>query len=132
MIGFSNHADEVRRKNTLKKFALIAALPLLAACMTPAATDEATAASQFVGKTLTSDGGTVFLFQDGGVVGGTFRGETPIVGTYTATATQICSTYSAPQQLTGREFCSTPVVTGNTVVFDRTDGSQSPAYTISN
>lgn len=107
-------------------------MPLLAACMTPAATDGTTAASQFVGKTLTGDSGTVFLFEDGGVIGGTFRGEAPIVGTYTATERQICSTYSSPEQLTGREYCSTPMVTGNTVVFNRTDGSQSPAYTISN
>lgn len=116
----------------MKKIALIAALSALAACTAPATTDGTTAASQFVGKTLTGDGGTVFLFQDGGVVGGSFRGEAPIVGTYTATATQICSTYSEPAQLTGREFCSTPVVTGDSVVFNRTDGSQSPAYTISN
>lgn len=108
------------------------ALVSLSACMAPAPADGSDAAAQFVGKTLTSDGGTVFLFQSGGVVGGSFRGESPIVGTYTATATEICSTYTAPQQLAGREFCSTPVVSGNTVVFNRRDGSQSPAYAISN
>lgn len=110
----------------------ILAAGALTACA-PAMEDKAmakpTAADQFIGKSLSVGEDTVFLFQPDGVVGGTMRGE-PLVGEYEADATEICSTYSSPAALAGREFCSTPQVDGDTVIFLRRDGSTSPAYTI--
>lgn len=91
--------------------------------------ERPSAADQFIGKSLVAEDGTTFLFQPAGVVGGTIRGE-DIVGTYTSSATEICSTYSSPDFLTGREFCSTPDVSAGVVVFNRRDGSQSQAYRI--
>ena len=88
-----------------------------------------TAADQFFGKELVADDGTTFIFFEDGTVGGSFRGE-DVTGTYTADATEICSTYTTPEPLTGREFCSTPDVSDGVVVFNRRDGSQSAAYAI--
>ncbi|WP_168797997.1 hypothetical protein [Pacificoceanicola onchidii] len=91
----------------------------------------ATAVTPLIGKTLLSDNATVtFIFNDDGTVGGMFRGEA-IVGNYSADATEVCSTYEAPEQLTGKEFCSTPAINGSRVVFNRRDGTTS-SYTIQN
>ena len=107
-----------------------ASIAVLSGCMSETGTQASvTAADQFIGKSLVSSDGTVFQFKADGTVGGSARGEA-IVGTYTADEREICSTYAQPQFLTGREFCSTPTVNGNTVVFNRRDGSQSSAYTI--
>lgn len=112
----------------------VASMVVLGACAPMAESDAGapamTAADQFVGKTLTTADGATFIFNADGTVGGSLRGE-DIMGTYDADATEICSTYTAPDFLTGREFCSTPEVDGDTVIFNRRDGSQSPAYTIS-
>jgi hypothetical protein len=115
----------------MRKLLILSALLATSACMeNTGATQSATAVTPLIGKTLTAENGDVFLFDGNGNVGGTLRGE-PIVGTYEATATEICSTYSSPEFLTGREFCSTPVYEGQTLIFQRTDGSQSQPYTIS-
>ncbi|MEM1232697.1 MAG: hypothetical protein AAGH70_01095 [Pseudomonadota bacterium] len=100
---------------------------LLAGCAEMS--DTTTAADQFIGKQLVAEDGTTFIFMPAGAVAGTIRGE-DVVGTYEATASEICSTYSSPEFLTGQEFCSTPEVTGDTVVFNRRDGSQSAVYAI--
>ncbi|WP_425041176.1 hypothetical protein [Primorskyibacter sp. S187A] len=108
---------------------LAAAALALAACAPEEEMMMSDAAAPYVGKQLVSDDGTVFLFGADGTVGGTIRGEA-IMGSYSATAKEICSTYSAPDFLTGREYCSTPVQNGNTVVFNRRDGSSSQPYEI--
>lgn len=103
------------------------ALVLLAGCTeTPPTT---TVVEQFYGKRLVADNGAVFTFSPDGTVGGSFDGV-PVVGTYNATATEVCSTYSSPKRLTGREFCSTPAINGDQVIFNRRDGSQSQPYRI--
>ena len=104
------------------------AMLVLAGCATGTA-DVADAADTFIGKKLVAENGTTFTFQADGTVGGLFRGE-EVVGTYTSDATEICSTYTAPEPLAGSEFCSTPEINGDTVVFNRRDGSQSPPYMI--
>ncbi|EPX83906.1 hypothetical protein Salmuc_01681 [Salipiger mucosus DSM 16094] len=91
--------------------------------------ETATVVDTFIGKRLVTENGGVFLFNPDGTVGGSLRGE-EIVGTYTADTQEVCSTYSAPEFLTGREFCSVPVISDNTVVFERRDGSSSPVYMI--
>lgn len=112
---------------------MTAVTAVLGAC-TPDSSAPVTAAPQasvmapLVGKQLVTDSVTFIVGADG-TMGGTFKGE-PVVGTYTATATESCSIYTSPEALTGREFCSVPVITGNTVVFNRRDGSVSPAYSI--
>ncbi|MEH6478396.1 MAG: hypothetical protein V7727_22075 [Sneathiella sp.] len=83
-----------------------------------------------VGKRLVSGTSTLIINPDG-TMGGEIR-EEAVVGTYTSNEKEICSTYSSPDFLTGKEFCSVPVIVGDTVVFNRRDGSQSPAYTIQN
>lgn len=103
----------------------------LSACVSDGGGSTATtqnAITPFIGKTLVGNGGS-FIFNANGTVGGQFKGE-QVVGTYTATANESCSTYTAPKQLTGREFCSTPIISGNTVVFKRRDGSNSSVFKI--
>lgn len=87
------------------------------------------AAAQFFDKSLVAENGTTFLFNPDGTVGGVFNGAA-IDGTYTASASEICSSYTSPAALTGREFCSTPEIDGDTVVFNRRDGTTSQPYTI--
>lgn len=94
----------------------------------PATVTQGTVVDALVGKRLVTETAT-FIIQPNGTMGGTIRGET-VVGTYTADSTQTCSTYSAPEFLTGRDWCSVPVISGNTVIFNRTDGTQSPVYEI--
>ena len=91
--------------------------------------DAPTAATQFFGKQLVSESGDVFIFNADGTVGGNLRGEA-INGTFSASATEVCSEYTSPEFLVGQEYCSTPVVTDGSVVFNRRDGSQSQAYSI--
>ena len=99
---------------------------LVAGC---ASEPEVSAIDALIGKELVSENGTVFLFNADGTMGGSLGGE-DVVGEYRADATEVCSTYSAPEQLTGQQFCSVPEIEGNTVVFNRRDGSQSQTYTI--
>ena len=112
-------------------FTLIA---LVAACNTttdpaPGETPAATAADPLIGKTLTGPQAT-FIFNADGTVGGSFRDD-PIVGVYTASATEVCSTYSAPANFADLgEICSKPAISGDQVVFNRRDGSTSPTYSI--
>jgi hypothetical protein len=115
---------------TRKTLALIALLATSACMETSGTAENANAATPLVGKTLTSANGTIFTFDGNGNVGGALDGST-IVGTYEADAIQICSTYSEPARLAGSEFCSVPDIDGDTVIFRRTDGSQSQPYTIS-
>ncbi|PUB08445.1 hypothetical protein [Yoonia sediminilitoris] len=98
----------------------------LAGCATE---PSSSVVDQFYGKSLVSASGDVFTFSPDGTVGGEIRGE-PIAGEYSATATEVCSTYTTPERLAGSEFCSTPAITGDQVVFQRRDGSQSQVYTI--
>lgn len=106
---------------------MLASVVVLSACDTPSM--EATAADQLIGKQLVSDTGDTFLFNSDGTIGGSLRGEA-IAGTYTADAAEICSTYTAPEFLVGREFCSTPAMDGDSIIFNRRDGTQSQSYTI--
>lgn len=117
----------------MHKFSALTMALALAACTTPSTPFDPGVAGQFVGKTLTTvDGSTTFLFLPDGVVGGNTSSGDPIVGTYAPDGEKVCSSYSAPEQLAGLgTICSTPVVDGDTVVFNRTDGSQSPVYEIS-
>ena len=112
----------------MKHYLIAASLAVLAACAPE--TDGGTVTDQFIGKSLVSADGTTFIFNADGTIDGSFRGTAPITGVYSANSSEVCSTYSSPKQLTGREFCSAPVVSGDTVVFNRRDGSQSPPYTI--
>lgn len=81
-----------------------------------------------IGKRLVSEEATFILNTDG-TMGGMIRGEA-VVGTYKINGDESCSTYTAPEFLTGREFCSVPAFSGNTVVFNRRDGTKSATYTI--
>lgn len=92
----------------------------------PAVTESAYA--PLIGKQLVSDGVT-FIINADGTMSGQARGEA-VVGTYKIDGDESCSIYTAPEFLTGREFCSVPTITGNTVVFNRRDGTTSPVYTI--
>jgi len=114
----------------LSIIALTACTPELETSATPAPTASATASvvAPLIGKRLVGDNIT-FIINADGTMSGTARGEA-VVGTYEANAKETCSTYTAPAFLTGREFCSTPLIKGNTVVFNRRDGSQSQVYTI--
>ena len=104
----------------------------LAGCVTDdgSATSSApaTVIDPLVGKQLVGDNVT-FIINADGTMGGSLNGE-PVVGTYEANAKESCSVYTSPKALVGREFCSTPVITGNTVIFNRRDGSQSQVYVI--
>ncbi len=118
----------------ISTLAAIATVALLSACMSDGnetASSEprkTTAVDALIGKRLVN-GDVTFIINADGTMGGNIKGE-KIVGTYKATATESCSTFTAPQNLTGREFCSTPVISGDTVVFNRRDGSNSPTYKI--
>ncbi len=87
-----------------------------------------TVVDPLIGKRLVSEAAT-FIINADGTMGGEIRGEA-IVGTYVANATETCSTYSAPEFLTGRDWCSVPEIDGDTVIFNRRDGTTSPAYAI--
>ena len=111
----------------MKKILALTSLVLLSACA-ETSTSSPTAVDGLVGKRLVADSGTVFLINADGTMGGEFRGE-PIVGTYTASATEICSVLTAPAKIAG-ERCSVPVIANGTVVFNRRDGSKSAVYNI--
>lgn len=115
-------------KSTTLAALIGSAFVTLSACDMPGS-DQPSVVDALLDKSLTTDNGAMLVIQSGGTMSGTIRGE-QVVGEYTANATEICSTYSAPDFLTGREFCSVPEITGNTVVFQRRDGSTSPVYTI--
>ena len=114
------------------RFAPLAIIALVAGCETTTSTSgAASAVDPLVGKTLVGPQAT-FLFNADGTVGGTFRDD-PIAGTYTSSATEICSTYTAPDNFVSLgEICSVPTISNGTVVFNRRDGSTSPVYTIQN
>ena len=103
------------------------AVVALGACTEQVSTGDSSAVTPFLGKELVGKNAT-FIFNGDGTVGGQFR-DNPIVGTYSSSATEICSNLTAPANLAG-DYCSTPAIDGNTVVFNRRDGSQSPVYTI--
>lgn len=107
-----------------------ASISVLTACSTSTDTEmaAATAADPLIGKSLVA-GDVTFVLGADGSMGGTFKGE-EIVGTYVADEEEICSTYTAPEALAGREFCSKPQISDGVVVFNRRDGSQSPPYAI--
>jgi len=84
---------------------------------------------ELIGKRLVSDDGDVFSIGADGTMGGSIRGE-DIIGVYTRSGNEICSTYSSPEFLTGRKFCSIPDIKKGSVVFNRQDGSKSPKYKI--
>ena len=116
----------------MKKLSItaVASVILLSACASEPAAPEAKAVDPFVGKQLVSaNGEVVFEYSADGTVGGVFRGA-DVMGVYTSDATEICTTFSAPEQLTGREYCSTPDFQDGTGVFNRRDGSQSAVYTV--
>ena len=96
---------------------------------TPAAAPQGTVVTPLIGKTMTA-GSAIFIFNSDGTVGGSLRGD-PIVGVYDVNGQVVCSTYTSPDALVGREFCSTPDINGDKVIFNRVDGTQSPEYTIS-
>lgn len=112
------------------KFVLaITTITTLAGCMSGAAIKEATVVDPLVGKRLVSSSGNVFLIKPDGTMGGKIRGE-DVVGTYTASSTETCSVYTAPAFLVGKEYCSVPAIDGDTVVFNRRDGTKSAVYKI--
>lgn len=126
----------------MKKYILAAVLSVfaLSACQTTqtASTNtEADAASEateisvgfLVGRTVVADNGTVFVFNKDGTMGGEMGGK-PIVGTYVIEGNEICSTYSEPANLAGRDFCSVPTMLGDRIIFVRRDGSKSQPYAI--
>ncbi len=86
------------------------------------------AVDPFLGKRLIS-GQATFLFKADGSVGGSFDGNA-IVGTWRSDESEICSEYTAPENFVNLKPCSKPVVSGDTVVFNRRDGSQSAVYRI--
>ena len=106
---------------------ILVSLPVLglAACAAPS---EPTVIEALVGKQLVADGTVLVIGADGTVTGTTGDGEA-LQGTYTADATQVCSVMTAPPAFAG-ERCSVPVIDGNTVTFERSDGRTSPVYTI--
>lgn len=112
----------------MKKLALIfASTAVLVACETE---PQATVVDSLIGKDLVAADGTTFVFNADGTAGGSFRGEA-VAGTYSANASEVCSTYTAPQTLVDvGEICSVPAIDGDTVIFNRRNGSQSQAYTI--
>lgn len=119
----------------MKLYFAAAALVALAACDAPSpqagSTSVAvapTVVTPLLGKRLV-DNDITFIINADGTMGGEFKGK-PIVGIYKADSNVSCSTYTAPKELTGREFCSRPVISGNTLVFHRQDGSKSSTYEI--
>jgi len=101
----------------------------LSACMSTTA-DQATVADNIVGRQLVTEDGSTIIVNADGTVGGAIGGN-PVVGTYVANAKEMCSVYTSPERLVGREFCSTPVFNDDgTMTFTRRDGSSSPIYTI--
>ena len=88
-----------------------------------------TVVDDLVGKRLVNADGGMFVFNADGTMSGMLRGES-VVGVYTADANEVCSTYTAPANLTGREYCSKPTYQDNMIVFVRRDGSSSAAYRI--
>ncbi len=82
-----------------------------------------------IGKSLVSDNGTVFIVGADGTMGGTLNGE-QVVGVYVREGSAMCSTYTSPKTLSGREFCSTPVFENGTVVFHRRDGTKSQTFRV--
>lgn len=102
---------------------------VLGACDASSGSQPTTVVDSLIGTQLVASDGSVFLFNQDGTVGGNFRGE-QIVGTYEANAQEVCSTYSEPKNLTGREYCSAPQISGDTLIFNRRDGSQSQPYKI--
>ncbi len=126
-------------KMKFDKLCVLGLLGFVAACTPEAEMAEAPSAevamaantsvvTPLIGKRLVGETAT-FIINADGTMGGNVRGEA-VVGSYVATSTETCSTYTAPEFLTGREWCSVPVIEGNTVVFNRADGSQSPTYEI--
>ncbi len=113
---------------------LAAAALLLTACQstTDASMEKAPTSviAPLVGKTLTAEGGATFIYNADGTVNGSMR-DKPVSGVYTVHATDACTVFSAPEQLKGKEYCSTPKIEGDTVVFHRRDGSTSAEYKIS-
>lgn len=102
---------------------------VLGACDTTSGSQTGTVVDSLIGTPLVGSDGSVFLFNPDGSVGGNLRGE-PIVGKYDANTREVCSTYSAPKNLVGREYCSVPKISGDTLIFNRRDGSQSQPYKI--
>ena len=114
----------------MKKIFLSAVFMLaLAACQTTTGADGGSAVDGLVGKRLVAENGTVFVFNRNGTMGGSLDGE-PVVGTYKASETEVCSSYTSTQSIVGRTFCSKPEISGDTVVFNRRDGSRSQPYKI--
>ena len=111
------------------KFVAAAAVALaLAGCQDTADTAP-TAATPLIGKTLIDQNGATFLYHANGTVTGT-AWDKPVAATYEASADEICTTFSAPDRLKGKEFCSKPMIDGDEVIFHRRDGSKSPPYKI--
>lgn len=96
---------------------------------TSACAAEQTVADPFTRKTLVLSSKSYLSDKSNGTVTGKMRGEVARAR-YAANETTICSEFSAPAFLKGKTFCSVPVITGDTVVFYRQDGSKSPVYTI--
>lgn len=112
------------------KGAIVAAVLAVAGCMETGTEAKPTVMDPLKGKTIQSETATFIIGADG-TMGGTMRNQ-DIVGVYKADDKVSCSTYTAPDVLTGREWCSVPVVAGDTVVFHRTDGTKSPEFKILN
>jgi hypothetical protein len=113
----------------MRLISVIACVAMLAACDTTPAGTTPTVVDSLIGKKLTA-GDTILVLNPDGTIGGSSRGSA-LIGNYSATSAQICSSYSAPKGLAGLgEICSVPVIAGDTVIFNRTDGTKSPLFTI--
>lgn len=110
----------------MKKLIVIASALFVTACTDTSSAP--TVVDPVIGKTLTVGNAFFVLNADGTLTGQNPDGDA-IIGTYTANATEICSAITTPPGFAG-ERCSVPVYDGNTVLFNRRDGSQSPVYTI--
>lgn len=115
----------------MKKYLVLACVSVLAlgACDTATTSQSPTVVDALLDKNLVAENGTVFLIRSDGTMGGQLGGK-KVIGTYKANARESCSVYTAPEQLTGREFCSTPQIDGDTVIFNRRDGTKSQKYKI--
>ena len=113
----------------MKPLSSLAAMLVLAGCVSSPQSKSPTAADGLIGKRLSASSGQVFLLNPDGSVGGRTSAGQAIVGTYRANSTEICTKVTAPPAVSG-DYCSIPVINENTVIFNRRDGTRSDLYLI--
>lgn len=119
----------------MKSFSIMIAAAALSLSACQSSTDASmvkapsSVIAPLIGKTLVAESGASFIYNADGTVGGSMGDET-VAGTYIVHTTDACTVFASPAQLKGKEFCSTPKISGDTVTFHRRDGSTSPTYKI--